>query len=128
MKIQSLTSKRIIIEAMVNGKKGKFLVDTGASVGLIDESRIKKYDLIKGRAYNGTIIGAGGELSQPHICNSFIEVGNKRMAQFLLTDIKDIRRSIEHETGHEILGIISLSQLQAIGATIDTDDCYLLID
>ena len=59
-RIRSISDKRLIIEAKVNNKGAFFLIDTGATVGLIDESKIKRYNLSKGRAYNGTLVGAGG--------------------------------------------------------------------
>ena len=59
---KSLSDKRLIIEAEVNGKKGFFLIDTGASVGLIAEDKVKKFDIVRGRKYPGSLVGAGGEM------------------------------------------------------------------
>ena len=61
-KFKSLSDKRLIIEAEVNGKKGFFLIDTGASVGLIAEDKVKKFDIVRGRKYPGSLVGAGGEM------------------------------------------------------------------
>lgn len=77
--IASKSNKRLIIEGVVNNKVASFLIDTGASVGLIDKNQIKKYGLTKGPKYNGTLVGAGGELSTPSICNDIIDVGNKKI-------------------------------------------------
>lgn len=47
-KIKSLSDKRLIVQALLNGKPANFLLDTGATVGLIDKGVRKKYALEKG--------------------------------------------------------------------------------
>ena len=81
---------------------------------------IKKAKLIKGKSYNGTIVGAGGELKDLHYCNSFVEFPNdKKVAQFILADISHVKDSIYKETGIEILGIISLPQMKFLNIQLD---------
>ena len=53
--INSKSNKRLIIEGLVNDKKANFLIDTGASIALIDKSKAKKYKLVSGREYNGNV-------------------------------------------------------------------------
>lgn len=126
--ISSKSDKRLIVECDVNGKTANFLIDTGASLGLIDDNQCKKYNLIVGRKYNGTIIGAGGELSNPHMCDTFIKLKDKSISQFILTDISSIVDSIKRETGIKILGIISLPQMKFVGIQIDTNDNLIILE
>lgn len=49
--IKSLSEKRLIVECTMNGKKGNFLIDTGATVAAIDRSNIKKFGLLTGKCY-----------------------------------------------------------------------------
>ena len=127
-KIVSQSDKRLIVEGLVNGKAAYFLIDTGASVGLMDYSRRKKYDLAVGNRYHGTLVGAGGELHNVKICNTFVELGNKKIPQFLLADIDSVVDSIRKETGIEILGIIGLQQMKICGIQIDTNDNLIMIE
>lgn len=118
--MKSLSNKRLIINGKVNGKDWPFLLDTGASIALIDKDMIKKAKLIKGKSYNGTIVGAGGELEDLHYCNTFVEFPNgKKVAQFILADISHVKDSIYRETGIEILGIISLPQMKFLTIQLD---------
>lgn len=78
--IKSKSDKRLIVEATVNNKTANFLIDTGASIALIDNNKIKKYDLAVGKTYNGTILGAGGEIDDAKLCNTAIEIGDKKIA------------------------------------------------
>ena len=125
---KSLSDKRLIIEAEVNGKKGFFLIDTGASVGLIAEDKVKKFDIVRGRKYPGSLIGAGGEMEDVYYCNTLVRFGGKDIPQFLITDISGVRNSIERETGIEILGIIGLSQMKITSMQVDANDNMIIIE
>ena len=127
-KIKSLSDKRLIVECTVNGRQGNFLVDTGASVGLIAEDRVRKFGLLEGRRYPGTLIGAGGEISGVRYCNTFANLKGKDIPQFLIADISAVRKSIRRETGVEILGIISLPQMKIAGMQVDANDNLIIIE
>lgn len=126
--IKSLSDKRLIVECDVNGKKGNFLIDTGAAVALIDRSKVKKFGLLTGRRYPGTLVGAGGEIKDVYYCNTFAYLAGKTIPQFLLADISNVRDSIKRETGYEILGIISLPQMKMAGVQIDANDNLIIIE
>ena len=127
-RIKSISDKRLIIEAKVNDKKAYLLVDTGASIGLIDNNKRQKFDLSEGREYNGTLVGAGGEMRNVRHCDTFVEFEGKKISQFLLADIKGVVESIKRETGIEILGIISLPQMSFIGMNIDVNSSEVWLE
>ena len=128
-RIKSESEKRLIVKATVNGKDAYFLIDTGACVGLIDDGAVKKYDLIKGKRYPGTIIGAGGEeLRNVRYCNTFAHFEGKIIPQFLITDISEIIESIEHDTNIKIIGIISLPQMKIAGLGVDANDNDIIVE
>lgn len=126
--IKSLSDKRLIIECTVNSKPAYFLIDTGASVALIAEDKVKKYGLLKGRRFPGTIVGAGGEMKDVYYCNTFANLEGKDISQFLIADISGVRSSIKRETGIEILGIISLPQMKFVGIQIDANDNLIILE
>lgn len=127
-KIKSKSEKRLIVEGLVNDKAANFLIDTGASVGIIDYDQRKHYDLAVGRRYNGTIIGAGGEMRNVRHCDTFLYIKDKAVPQFLLADISGVVESIRRETGIEILGIISLPQMKMVGIQLDANDNLIIIE
>lgn len=120
-RIKSISEGRLIIEGLVNDKEAYFLIDTGASVGMMDYSKRYDYDLKVGRRFNGTLVGAGGEMRNVKHCDTFAHIENKVIPQFLLADISGVVESIKRETGVEILGIISLPQMSMIGMNIDVN-------
>ena len=127
-RIKSISDERIIVEGKVNGKEAFFLVDTGASVGLMDENQRDDYGLVRGRKYSGTIVGAGGEMRNVRHCDTFVHFGGKVIPQFLLADISGVVKSIKKETGIEILGIISLPQMSMIGMNIDINSSEIWLE
>lgn len=127
-KVKSKSEKRLIIEVIVNGNKANMLVDTGASVGMIDSNQKKKYQLKSGKDYPGTLVGAGGEMRNIKYCDTLVEFEDKLIPQFLLADLSPVVKSIKNETGIEILGIISLSQCKMTHLSIDCDDNEIIIE
>lgn len=127
-RIKSVSEKRLIIQCDINNKKGYFLLDSGASVPMIDKSQVKKYNLKIGRRYNGTIVGAGGEMQDIYCCDTFVYVEDKTLSQFLIADIGSVVSSIKRETNIEILGIISLPQMKFIGIQIDMNDNEIIFE
>ena len=126
--VKSKSEKRLIVEAVVNGRAANFLIDTGASVGLMDVELRKDFDLAVGRRYPGTIVGAGGEMKDIKYCNTFAYIGDKPISQFLLADIEPVVNSIKRETGIHILGIISLPQMKSAGISLDCNDNLIIIE
>ena len=127
-RIKSISDKRLIVEGVVNGKAANFLVDTGASLALMDYDQRKKYELSVGKSYHGTIVGAGGEMRNVKYCNTFVNLEDKVIPQFLLADISGVVESIERETGIDILGIISLPQMKMANLSIDCNDNEIIIE
>lgn len=120
-RIKSQSEQRLIVEGRVNGKAACFLVDTGASVGFLDYDKRKEYGLSVGRWFEGSIVGAGGEVRNVRHCDTFVHIEDRVIPQFLLADIGGVVKSIERETGIEIIGIISLPQMKLIGMNIDAN-------
>ena len=127
-RFKSISDKRLIIEAEVNGKSAFFLLDSGASIALIDEDKKKEYDLKVGRKYSGTIVGAGGTMRNVRHCDTFVYFEGKPITQFLLADISNVVDSIKRETGVEILGIISLPQMAQIGMNLDINSLEVWLE
>lgn len=127
-RIKSISDKRLIIEAKVNDKKAYFLVDTGASIAFMDYDQRKKYDLSVGKSYHGTIVGAGGEIRNVKYCNTFVNLEDRVIPQFLLADIEGVVESIKRETGVKILGIISLPQMRMANISLDCNDNLIILE
>lgn len=126
-KIKSLSEKRLIVTAKMNGKDANFLIDTGATVALVSERIKKKFGLMVGKRFPKPLVGAGGNF-YAYYCNTPAYIEGKPLTQFLVADIDNICDSIKQETGIEIHGIISLPQMQFVGMQIDANDHMIIIE
>ena len=124
MEIKSITKERLIIQAVLNKKQHYFLIDTGATVGLISD---KVNGLLKGKKFPKPIVGAGGEFNA-YICNTFAYLDTKPISQFLIANIDNVVDSIYRETNIKISGIISLPQMQFIGMIINLNNNTIVIN
>lgn len=123
-----VTDKRPIIEVAINGKKAYMLVDTGASIGVIDSLRLDEYGVGMGSSLGGTVTGVGGSQEEVrHTKNCTVDVGGVKLYQFVTFNLSSVASSIERETGIEISGIIGTTQIKMSEMKIDLDNGYIKI-
>lgn len=122
------SSKRPIIEVSINGKPAYMLLDTGASLSLIDENRMKEYGFVKGASFAGKIVGIAGDSSGVyHTKKLQVDIIGIHICQFLTTDLSAIANSVKKETGIHITGIIGYPQIVAAEIKIMSDENYIKI-
>ncbi|MCF0185658.1 MAG: retropepsin-like domain-containing protein [Bacteroidaceae bacterium] len=126
MIIKSESDKRVIVKNEHNGKPCYFLIDTGASVGLVAEDRKNAFGLVQGKKFNVPLIGGSGNtIESSYMCDTIFSIGGRLFNQFVLADISGIRESIKKQTGIEILGIIGLPQMKFAGMKINLASNYI---
>lgn len=117
----SVVDNRPLIPIKVNGKSVYFLVDTGASVALVDINMQKELKFQLGRKLASTIVGAGGETSDVHHVKDLdVDLNGHKIYQFVATDITAVKESIKKATDYDMFGILSYKQMQDLGMIIDT--------
>lgn len=125
----SVVDNRPLIPIKVNGKSVYFLVDTGASIALVDIEKQKELKFKLGNKLSGTIVGAGGETSDVyHVKDLDVDLNGHKIYQFVATNIDDVKRSIKKATGYDIFGIISYSQMKQLNMIIDTKTGNIYFD
>ncbi len=115
--------KKPIVQAEINGKKGYFLVDTGADISIINSADLKKYKLIQSKIYGNQkrAIGFNGDLETVmKVKNVEVEFENQfNHKTFYSMDIGLIVRTIEAKTGLKISGILGSDWLMKYNCIID---------
>lgn len=125
----SVIDKRILIPVKVNGKSVYFLVDTGASVALVDITKENELGFKLGKKLAGGIVGAGGEIAEVyHVKNLDVDFNGHKIYQFVATNIDTVKQSIKRETDYEIFGILCLEQMKQLGMVIDTANNIVYYD
>ena len=113
-KMEIISTSRPIIEAVLNDKKRNFLLDTGASVGMLS-------DKIKGLHKSNrtvTIIDASGDDTECFLVDDFVVYNGRKTAQFVVSDFSGIQDSIYRETSVWIDGIIGYLQMRILGSEL----------
>lgn len=117
------TIKKIpVIEGKINGKRALFIVDTGASVSILNESLSKRF----GFKYVSTpssqrVLGLGGDAAVRLAFNCDVEFGDIRVSgiRFHSQPLGEVVKAIREHEQIEIAGIIGGNIIQRYGITIN---------
>lgn len=122
-------SKHLLGRFTVNGHKGVFLIDTGASNSCMDIALAEQYDLaVEGEPLSVT--GAGNEkLSAQASQKSHLGYQGQELFQveFMLIDMEAINSALEEQGESPIDGILGADLLVALSAVIDYKEKRLLL-
>ena len=111
-----LSDKRPIIKISINGNNAYALVDTGASLNLIDDNQLKSFKVSR-RFKMGDAQGVGGSTELYHVNNCKVDIEGVPVYQFVSSDLSNIVNSIEAETNIKIsciLGIPAIKEAELI--------------
>lgn len=110
-----------IVQGVINGRKAYFLLDTGASVSMLDTSQKKDFGFEAVGLDDTTIGGYGGlSLEVSKLEKYKVEIGTELMRDdFLGKDLKYLVEPIQENTGYKITGIIGSNNIMRSGLIID---------
>jgi predicted aspartyl protease len=118
------------IKAKINGKKGRFILDTGASNSCVGLDEIKTFNLITEDS-DHKAAGAGSTEIETQISKkNKIEIGNYKLKKIhlVLFDLSHINNALKKQNAKSINGIIGADILEKGKAIIDYNkkNLYLL--
>ena len=107
-----------IIEAVVNGVTVNLLIDTGASVNIINSESVYKF---KGAKMYGEkhLVTVGSNTRANSLRNIDATVKGRKISEFISLDLTSLQGSIQAETRLEIDGIIGVNGIKQLGMIID---------
>ncbi|MEQ9404294.1 MAG: aspartyl protease family protein [Cyclobacteriaceae bacterium] len=110
----------LIVEAYVNQKWAKFVVDTGASISLLDYNQAKKYDFRYFADTDTKLTGFGGRSRLMKTSGVAFRLHglNDRESGFFASDLSGINKILSG-SNQRVLGILGSDFLIANGAVID---------
>ncbi len=113
-----------VIEGKLNGKKAFFILDTGASLSVLDEKQSKEYGFSTTDLDSDThISGYGGNTSMKEAVSENVNVGGVDFnGNYYSQDISNIVNVIRANEGVKISGIIGCDILKTKGAIIDLSE------
>lgn len=110
-----------IVEGTLNGKKVFFLLDTGASVSMLDETQANKYGFFTKKGEDISIGGYGGVTTEvSEVSKAEIYLGSEKLNKsFLGKDIGYLIKAIHSNTGYSIVGIVGNDNISSERFVID---------
>ena len=113
-----LTRTRPLMEAFVNGKKCAMLIDTGSAINILCTSKLSRYGVDKNLAKNYTKTISG--VREVYTINKIdVAVKGRAVNLFYSVDIDAVCKSMEAETGIEVVGILGTPAIKQLGMIID---------
>ena len=107
-----------IIEAVINGVTVNILIDTGASVNIINSGSVYKF---KGAKLYGEkhLVTVGSNTRANSLRNIEALIKGRAVTDFITLDLTGLQASIQAETRLEIDGIIGVNGIKQLGMIID---------
>jgi len=122
--VQKVDPGHHLIDARINGQSGKFVLDTGANLTVVDASRAERFGL---SADGGALAGLSGVLSAgaagsatPTRIDS-LKLGpiTIRQSRVVVADLGQLLTALSRVSGEEVSGIIGQDVLNEHRAIID---------
>lgn len=110
-----------VIEGRINGKRAYFIVDTGASCSLLNESASKHFGFKYRPRSDEHVFGLGGQSKINQAYDYAVELGPVKLYQaiFRTKHLAELAAAIRDNEHLEIAGIIGADVLKRYGMTID---------
>jgi hypothetical protein len=127
--LRFMTIGRIpVVEGMINGKRARFIIDTGASCSLLDESASEYFDFKFRALPDENVTGLSGESKLKRALDCVILLGPLQLRHhiFKTQDMLSIVSIIERNEHIVVSGIIGADILDKYQITIDFRNKVLL--
>jgi len=129
IKLHYTKTNHLELKAKINGVKGKFILDTGASNSCIDFTFVEKFNL---QAEDSEVkaAGAGAIDMQTKVSKrNSIKIGkwSSKRASIILFDLTHVNTALANHDSGVVHGIIGADILKKAKAIIDYNKKYLYI-
>jgi hypothetical protein len=117
-----------VVKGTLNGKEAYFIIDSGASISVLDKTQVKSYNFNVGLPMDINVSGYGGESSPNEASGIDITVGGVEFNGTYRTQaIPNIVTTIQEASGVKIVGIIGSNIMKDKGVIIDysTNSLYI---
>ena len=110
-----------LVDATINGSTGKFVLDTGANMTVIDTSHLQRFGLTEGSGSLGGAIGIGaaGQANRVRIDSFTIGGVEIRQGRVVTSDLGQLLTVLGRASGTTVNGIVGQDVLNEHRAIID---------
>jgi hypothetical protein len=132
LEIEHLNFRKIgripVVEGKINGKKAYFIIDTGASVSILNDVAADHFGFRSIAVRNQSVLGLGGQAKLNDAVHAVVEFGPLRLngITFRTKHMADFVAMIKEIENIEIAGIIGGDVFDRYNITIDFKKCRIL--
>ena len=118
----------LILKGSVNGVEGNFILDTGASVTVIEQKLQEKYKLKTGDSVKSVTV-VGGDLNVKYSYGNAVMFGRSEVVDYKITllSIDHINNAFIRNGVKKVDGVLGSDILEAKGAIIDYQNFILYL-
>lgn len=123
IKLKKIVTNHLELEARLNGVKGRFILDTGASNSCVGLDLIEKFK-ITAEESDTKAAGAGAtDMVTQQSEGNLLEIGKWKMKKLdlVLFDLQHVNAALEQQNAESVHGIIGADILENGKAVIDYD-------
>ena len=122
-------SFHIITTVQIGCLEGDFIIDTGASVTVIDKGTPFSFETVKEptEIHSGSVSGMIEEVQA--VCLTTFTIGNHQLqnVQAVLIDLQHVNRLYEQHAHRRVAGLLGCDFLWHHRAVIDYENCWLIL-
>jgi len=129
IKLKKIATNHLELKAVINGVKGRFILDTGASNSCVGLDLIERFNLIAEESETKAAgAGATGMETQKSENNS-LKIGKWKTneSHLVLFDLSHVNTALTQHDAKEVQGIIGADILEKGKAVIDYDEKVLYL-
>ncbi|MBA3834971.1 MAG: retroviral-like aspartic protease family protein [Pseudomonadota bacterium] len=119
--VREISTGHHLVQATINGRRGEFVLDTGANMTVIDTSHLRNFGLSPNSgAIGGAVsIGGGGQARRLSIDSFTVGGIPVRQSRVVTSDLGQLLATLSRVAGIQVNGIIGQDVLNEHRAIID---------
>ena len=129
IKVKKIVTNHLEIKATINGVKGRFILDTGASNSCVGLDLIEHFNLIAEDSETKAAGAGAVDMETQKSENNNLQIGKwiTGESHLVLFDLSHVNTALTQHNAKEVQGIIGADVLEAGKAIIDYDQMVLYL-
>jgi hypothetical protein len=129
IKLKKIATNHLELKAVINGVKGRFILDTGASNSCVGLDLIERFNLIAEESETKAAGAGATDMETQKSENNNLKIGKWKTneSHLVLFDLSHVNTALTQHDAKEVQGIIGADILEKGKAVIDYDEKVLYL-
>lgn len=120
--LREVTTGHHLVQATINGRRGSFVLDTGANVTVVEDSHLRHFDISGSqRGLSGAVAGMAGATGAKQVAIEGLEIGSvkTRQSRIVTADMGQLLSMLSQVSNTTVYGLIGQDVLKEHRAIVD---------